>query len=108
MNYSELTDPELCMAVAKKWLPEKQHKFLHFRTCRHEGNYVKYLGSKYDPTNNPTDAWPIILENEISLDPRRTIKRLPWMAAGGCNQVYWCDKNPLRAAMICFLSMDEC
>jgi hypothetical protein len=59
----------------------------------------------FDPCNDPTDAWPIILESEISLDPRRRIKRLPWMAEGGCNQVYFCDKNPLRAAMIVYLMM---
>jgi hypothetical protein len=61
----------------------------------------------FDPCNNPSDAWPIIVENEISLDPRRTIKRLPWMAEGGCNQIYWCDENPLRAAMIVYLMMQD-
>ena len=106
MNYSELTDPELCMAVAKKWLPEKQHKFLHFRTCRHEGDYVEYLGSKYDPINNPSDAWPIIEEiwDELIFAEPSSLFRAEtlWLET---MRLYSCSK--LRAAMICFLMMGD-
>ncbi len=56
--------------------------------------------------DNASHAWDIIVENEINLDPRRTIKKLPWMASAG-DQVYSIDKNPLRAAMICFLKMKD-
>lgn len=59
-----------------------------------------------DYCNSPADAWPIILDNEICLDPRRTIKKLPWMASAS-NQIYSTGKNPLRAAMIVFLMMNE-
>ena len=102
MNYSELTDFELSHAVAKKWLPKKQHKFLYFRTCRHEGDYVEYLCSKYDPINNPSDAWPIILENEISLTC--SICGSFWEAE---RHFIYKDKNPLRAAMIVYLMMGD-
>lgn len=59
-----------------------------------------------DYCNNPSDAWPIIVDNEINLDPRRTIKKLPWMASAS-DQIYATDKNPLRAAMICFLKIKD-
>lgn len=65
----------------------------------------------FDPCNNPADAWPIIVENGITL----AFQDGNWWAD---NLAYWVDgfewsiggiidKNPLRAAMIVFLMMKE-
>lgn len=71
------------------------------------------LKKSFDPCNNPADAWPIILENRISI--MQEIK-CDCAAFGGFSmhhsgQADWdvcaCDKNPLRAAMIVFLMMQE-
>lgn len=65
----------------------------------------------HDYCNNPADAWPIIVENGITL----AFQDGNWWAD---NLAYWVDgvewsiggiidKNPLRAAMIVFLMMKE-
>ena len=65
----------------------------------------------HDYCNNPADAWPIIIENGITL----AFQDGNWWAD---NLAYWVDgvewsiggiidKNPLRAAMIVFLMMKE-
>ena len=101
MNYNELTDFEINKLVAIKWLPERQHDFIKEKNDRHEGMQVFHLGEVYDPCNNPSDAWPIILENEISIIPNGG----NWAAT---NSIAWhdCD-NPLRAAMIVYLMMGD-
>lgn len=65
----------------------------------------------HDYCNNPADAWPIIVDNGITL----AFQDGNWWAD---NLAYWVDgvewniggiidKNPLRAAMIVFLMMRE-
>lgn len=61
-----------------------------------------YAGFIADYCNNPSDAWPIICEFNLELE---------WSMAGanffhGDIESGW-NKNPLRAAMICFLMMQE-
>ena len=76
------------------------------------------LGWKvFDPCNNTADAWPILLENKISLN--YMVAEEAWCAHvdGVMTEGCWCwdfdpehhhdDKNPLRAAMIVFLMMKE-
>lgn len=65
---------------------------------------------KFDPCNNPADAWPIILSNRISMI---------WDCSEDANSEWWnavdqfdeCriqyQSTPLRAAMIVFLMMQE-
>lgn len=71
-----------------------------------------------DYCNNPVDAWPIVVENNIALLPSCGFD---WVAIShltlngfssyidqslhGCLQHN--DMNPLRAAMIVFLKMNE-
>lgn len=67
----------------------------------------------FDPCNNPADAWPILLENNISLVKWQHDD--VWAAWSGAGMAYGeveCehiehDENPLRAAMIVFLMMKE-
>lgn len=65
----------------------------------------------YNPCHNPADAWPIIVNNQISLMYEEAIGK--WCAG----KPYWVDgcewqldidvmeANPLRAAMVFFLMM---
>lgn len=99
-DYSKMSDFEINSAVSMAMLTESKNP-----------------SSKYvvvnDYCNNPADAWPIILENRISI--MQEIK-CDCAAFGGFSmhhsgQADWdvcaCDKNPLRAAMIVFLMMRE-
>lgn len=72
----------------------------------------------FDPCNNPTEAWSIIDDNEIALLPSTDFG---WVAISGlmlngCSSYIdqrldscfqHSDTNPLRAAMIVFLQMQE-
>lgn len=58
----------------------------------------------FDPCNNPADAWPIIVENKLSIYP--SAER--WGVEGPeANDPFHFDENPLRAAMIVFLMMKD-
>lgn len=62
----------------------------------------------FNPCNNPADAWPIIVDKKIGLKPVRWDE---WRAEGSdsCGFVSYAraDDNPLRAAMIVFLIMQD-
>jgi len=58
----------------------------------------------FNPCNNPADAWPIIAENGIGI---RKQSNCLWCVSrqGGLYPQY--HENPLRAAMIVFLMMQD-
>ncbi len=63
---------------------------------------VNIKNSNFDPCNNPSDAWPIIVNNKISIDFWGEL----WGADIQCDYEIAFeheDRNPLRAAMICLL-----
>ncbi|MEM8396674.1 DUF2591 family protein, partial [Morganella morganii] len=84
-----------------------------------EESVLAYIDSGYkpfDPCNNPADAMPIIIENNISLHAPRL--REGWMAEytgsdDDVNDGFQADyfdahnKNPYRAAMEVFLMMKD-
>lgn len=96
---AELSSVDCCVRVnfsgesigggAEKWL------------CRYEE------GTKFDPCNNPADAWPIIAEHGIGIIPYKKGLAEAWNAANGLMSGTTKDGNPLRAAMIAFLKMKE-
>ena len=54
----------------------------------------------------PQDSWPIIQRNNIATQPRPSSEE--WFAFSICeNEFEVSDKNPLRAAMIVYLMMNE-
>lgn len=70
----------------------------------------KFQYSFFDPCNNPSDAWPIILNNRISMvwDCAEDSSTEWWNAVAQfdeCSIQY--QSNPLRAAMIVYLMMKE-
>lgn len=67
-------------------------------------------GSYFDPCNNPSDAWPIILSSLIALKPVKLyVGGHRWFASKGDGDfgLKFADDNPLRAAMIVYLMMKE-
>ncbi|NIG74972.1 DUF2591 domain-containing protein [Klebsiella sp. Ap-873] len=67
-----------------------------------------YATKTVDYCNNPADAWPIILNEKIGLKP---VRWEDWRAEGddSCGFVSYAssNNNPLRAAMIVFLMMQD-
>lgn len=61
----------------------------------------------FDPCNIAEQAWPIIVSNLIGIEPIYSCGAL-WLAhAGDDGEFRHTDKNPLRAAMIVFLKMQD-
>ena len=129
LNYEEMSDFEINMRVAcsidgvrvdENGNPEYAIDcFLH----SDNGISVKWLRCGNDefeffnPCNNPSDAWSIIMEYQISITKYEGLEK--WDAHGGgiCVDYDHCivsdldcsysNKNPLRAAMIVFLMMSH-
>ena len=120
IDYSEMSDFEINKKVATLWLP---CDYYFNENTVDLVNYGTYLGphgvpderlekyGEFDPCNNASDAWMIIVENGISLVKENHEE---WYC---CNELdlnsgfdvdnLKYDKNPLRAAMIVFLMMKD-
>lgn len=119
MNYSELSDFEINALVAKKsWVGCNAIAFDDSEKCYVTSSFGDLINGCYNPCNNPAHAWPIILENKISV----IYNKYDELYTACCNYRHsWgCDfgdmveldndtgnENPLRAAMITFLKMSE-
>jgi len=115
MNYSELTnksDAELNFMVAEKRFPDAT-----LISQEPASSVNVYPDGLMNPDsrfcfdfNNPSDAWPIILENKIDIrfstlsNYCESFKRDIFSG-----EPLYCadDANPLRAAMIVFLMMED-
>jgi hypothetical protein len=100
MNYNDMTGPELCMAVARR---EGVRPLDDIQISDCEGLLFSN-GKVYNPLKNPSDAWPIILENKININ---AYVNLPCWFATTDSSFFVDDKNPLRAGMIVYLMMGE-
>ncbi len=82
-KYAEMSEPEINKLVGEKRYPMAR--------------------KTWDFCNNPSDAWPIILENKINIAFAASSDE------SQANAGYYCciDKNPLRAAMIVYLMLEE-
>lgn len=111
-DYSKMSDFEINLLVAKiilngNIISERE------RTLTSSVFYENHQGIKtFDPCNNPADAWPIIAGNEISLISRCANGEWKAQLHLGKDDIFdsyascW-DINPLKAAMIVFLMMQE-
>lgn len=97
-DYSQLSDFEINKRVF--------NILMKGRSWDRQGN------GSFNYCNNPTDAWPIIVENKIMLSPRCADDEWKAQIYLGREDIFdnyasaW-HKNPLRAAMIVFLMMQE-
>lgn len=111
-NYEDMSDLEINKAVALivGATFNDDGEPVRFIECD-AGAYADFNEIEFDPCNNPEDAEPIIIENRIGTIPAPDNGL--WKAAhrkiGNDDTPYHFtqDKNPLRAAMIVLLKMNE-
>jgi len=110
-NYSTMSDAHIAAEVLKiKHNKEGRGLIALYET--HAKLIRDYDTFSFD-LNDPRDVWPIIVENDIMLNPNCADSL--WKAEQGLRikpigfyDVATCyDKKPLRAAMIVFLMMNE-
>ena len=75
-----------------------------------KGTPHRPIMDNYNPCNNPSDAWPIIVENDIEVKPNKKgfdyAQAFVLVQNGRCHAIFshHCH-GVLRAAMIVFLKM---
>ena len=121
MNYEDMSDFEVNGYVSMhmhgfSWIEFVDGCASHVK-CGNERSPGFAMIEVSDYCNNPSDAWPIILEYQISIAKYEWLEK--WDAHGGgvCVDYDHCiisnsdcsysNKNPLRAAMVVFLMMQE-
>ncbi|MFV8840259.1 phage protein NinX family protein [Enterobacter hormaechei] len=106
MDYSKLSDQEINMAIAEIFHPDSVVIESKSRPpCACITGHLPSLWVDY--CNNPADAWPIIAESHIGIAPYPN-EAYAWSSRHGmASDLSAEDKNPLRAAMIVFLMMQE-
>ncbi|MAK38208.1 MAG: hypothetical protein CMC15_18765 [Flavobacteriaceae bacterium] len=123
MNYEDMSDFEInktvMIAIDSKGDVESITQRKTKLRCINAVAMVKIKGCdeivRFNPCNDPDDAWPIILEYGICItSPTVGRKKKIWSASWNEDGGRWSsgdikhgDKNPLRAAMICFLMMKD-
>lgn len=122
MNYEGMGDFEVnrCVAmvldgVEYDYRGEPKYAVDCFLTDSETSSVTVYWNGNDEPEfvdycNNPLDSWPIITENHINLSKHK--KDDEWFAFTraddlGVSEFQCKDKNPLKAAMICFLKMKD-
>lgn len=103
VDYSKLSDFEINKAVAltvNPVLAEKECYDISGRAVFHD----KRGTCGFSFISDPADAWPIIVDNKISLTCHQS--RGEWSAVFNADKICM-HVNPLRAAMIVFLMMRE-
>jgi hypothetical protein len=100
MDYENMSDFEINKLVA-----EAIGCTIH---GKRQGNPIidSFTGRAFDPCNNVNDAWPIITENKIGGHWGKASPGV-YFAVSGLEEFVVMDKNPLRAAMIVYLMMQE-
>ncbi|CAH0205591.1 hypothetical protein SRABI106_01631 [Rahnella aquatilis] len=108
-DYSTMSDDEIAMEIFLLNLCESARALAiarglnHYDVLRGGGEW-----SKYDPCNNPADAWPIIVAHKINIDYRAGFSSGMAMAKACTNNaIYATHHNVLRAAMIVYLMMKD-
>lgn len=111
-NYEDMSDFEINKAVAliAGVTFNDDGAPVRFVECD-TGAYADFNEIEFDPCNNPEDAGPIIIENRIGTIPApgNGLWKAAHRKVGNDDTPYHFtqDKNPLRAAMIVFLKMNE-
>ena len=113
MNYSDLTDFEINKLVAEALgfeCPSLEGRLSE--VFRHRKGNPMRDEKTVNYCNNPNDAWPIILENKVCLD--YNYMKSEWLASiflfngvDDFDQYESKHVNPLRAACIVFIMMNE-
>lgn len=111
MNYEEMSDFEINKLVAthESLIINEGQSTSKQPTAVMVNDIVQSF--MFDPCNNPSDAWPIIVDNCINIEfyKDRVKSCVEIKTRHGVEFInsYNKDKSPLRAAMICFLKMKD-
>lgn len=108
MNYENISDFEINKAVAELQsliINEQQGASLKASSSSVLVNCITESW-EFNPCNNPSDAWPIIVENKISVTSTSEEER-PWCAYRWEDDCEAWGVNPLRQCMIVYLMMQE-
>lgn len=98
-DYASMSDNEIAEKIGKAIGLGSMGGYLYIKNG---------VWTRFDPCNNPADAWPILLENHIAVVPYRHTLPQAWPTAFGMASKFTTeDANPLRAGMITFLKMKE-
>lgn len=107
MNYEGMSDFEINKRVAINRGGYQGH-VEHMQHGVKESDRASHglLFTERDYCNNPSDAWPIVIQNKVTVfSPNDTHDDSLWMAELG--EFSHFSINPLRAAMIVFLMMRD-
>ena len=112
-NYKEMSDFEINKAVF--FLSGIDYEDVIVSPQKVTGSSIQYGDGanwyEFDPCNNPSDAWPIIVKNNIAIEPEATAfidkPTGNWIATDFNIHFQHKDKNPLRSVMVVFLMMKE-
>ena len=120
-DYSKMSDTEIAQKVFF-WLSSDFCPNGGLAHINNDGFFFfdnRSVKRKFYPCNNPADAWPIIADNKISivsLDNKWIAAPVDTVIDGITGDSEVCfyassdavfDSNPLRAAMIVFLMMQD-
>jgi len=107
MNYSELTDFEINKRVAEALGYTEITMGYTTSSLMVEMKGLESTRRDVDYCNNPSDAWPIILENRIDIQWSGHSALCLGFINNNEDSIMIRHDNPLRAAMIVFLMMKE-
>lgn len=107
-EYSDLHDQQINILVCKA-IGLEMSSYARIMTLDDATVLLSDNKTLFDCCNNPADAWPIIAANKISIYAMsENDRRGRWGAeAFYPNESYHFNENPLRAAMIVFLMMQD-
>ncbi|HAJ6814802.1 phage protein NinX family protein [Escherichia coli] len=122
MDYSQLSDFEINVAVFEaihNGSPDYKEGengdmvFISFEGDIVNGDAVEVEVERgsFNPCANPADSWPVIAKHQISICAYERnnpgMKNEYWWEADRFCEFITIDNNPLRAAMIVFLMMQD-
>ncbi len=111
-NYEEMTDGQINFEAAKilfsefKLIPNDDDVSVFVSESTDRFDFMSIRNSAFNPCHDPSHAWPIIIENKISMAFNWEVAGL-WTAFVARQHYESTEENPLRAAMICFLKMKD-
>lgn len=115
MNYAEMSDQDINIAVAENLGMRVQRSLRENTTCVFVSSPDGW-NRMLNYCNNPSDAWPIIIENKIAIIPEtgdgtwwamyQPVIQLDWRVDADGKKISN-DHKPLRAGMIAFLMMKD-
>lgn len=106
-DYSKMSDFEINKAIASLIYSKSQTTTPYNHRPDVQVFHLNGTNEFFDYCNNPADAWQIIVEHGIGIIPYKKGLSESWNVSTGLINGTIKDTNPLRAAMIVFLMMQE-